>query len=916
MKIKVILLVAVLLCGLCVSGSARWTDISDIENTDTIFVWESGLDLTGVNASVTIDSLRKYTDDDRTKSLRHIIPVTNPADFDVSNAEVSDQFGVYYIHNATFGSLLEYIIIKKPVISWDVVLSTSHSDSINGESIDSGTNIAFKIMSPLVGAYYKYGSSYPAQVKIEFTTPSGGKTYILNNTDFSQINITKTTMYTDSDTYWGPTNLAGQEGTYRAVMKWETPAGFRDYASSSSAVTFTIQNRRLSVTSEKTSVVQGNHFVTTVSGKSDTKYVIYIQNAALSGATHLYPELIQAQPGVDITPASAGIIVATGFADLPQWEGASYFPAMAYVTTKADGTRPLEWTTNTSTDERTFTIKVTENTTTSPKYDTVRIKVEKSAVTITASGDGSYYLGKEVTLSGTNTDSNTIYLFITGPNLRPNGVSLIDPTSDYFSPIPINVYSDDSWIYKWDTTGLPIDAGTYTIYATAWSAEKSNLSGIRYDTVSVVIKKPFIQANTSSSTVTKGERFYITGTAEGDPNVVAIWVFGENFYRYYLETVDDNMVFSKKIEATTTADMEIGEYFIVAQHPMYNGILDIAPSNTLDDPVGDTSVRDLITPSEGLSYTTLFWVKGEDALQGSNATMALIDAFSSPNIDDTYSNISFTVENSSGHINIGGDEAWYTIHTNVQAEISFDGDYKGTTSGGQLTVSVYTTATPYLTVMASSSGYQTASRSLPGVNAGETTDVYLTLQPNPTPTPTPIPIPSPVKSENLTLSPGWNFISTPRQLASGNNTFAIFSEVDTDGRQILGYNANAETWMPKQLTDSFDSMTGIWIYANESATIHLNYATGAAATPPIKTVYSGWNAIGLSDSSATSASNALTTIENVWKIMIDFNGASQSYGTSIINGAIGSHAETRDMIPKRGYWLYATGTGTLAAISA
>ena len=86
---------------------------------------------------------------------------------------------------------------------------------------------------------------------------------------------------------------------------------------------------------------------------------------------------------------------------------------------------------------------------------------------------------------------------------------------------------------------------------------------------------------------------------------------------------------------------------------------------------------------------------------------------------------------------LGNDEAWYTIHTNVQAEISFDGDYKGTTSGGQLTVPVYTTATPYSTVTASASGYQTASQSLPGVTTGETRDVYLTLQVNPTPVPTP-----------------------------------------------------------------------------------------------------------------------------------------------------------------------------------
>ena len=88
-------------------------------------------------------------------------------------------------------------------------------------------------------------------------------------------------------------------------------------------------------------------------------------------------------------------------------------------------------------------------------------------------------------------------------------------------------------------------------------------------------------------------------------------------------------------------------------------------------------------------------------------------------------------------VTLGGDEAWYTIHTNVQAQIYFDGTYKGTTSGGQLTVPVYTTATPYSTVRAEASGYQSASQSLPGVSTGETTDVYLTLQLNPTPVPTP-----------------------------------------------------------------------------------------------------------------------------------------------------------------------------------
>jgi hypothetical protein len=47
------------------------------------------------------------------------------------------------------------------------------------------------------------------------------------------------------------------------------------------------------------------------------------------------------------------------------------------------------------------------------------VRVEKGDVTITASGTGVYYIGEEITLSGTCTDNKarTVYLFLTGPNL-------------------------------------------------------------------------------------------------------------------------------------------------------------------------------------------------------------------------------------------------------------------------------------------------------------------------------------------------------------------------------------------------------------------------------------------------------------------------------------------------------------------
>ena len=91
---------------------------------------------------------------------------------------------------------------------------------------------------------------------------------------------------------------------------------------------------------------------------------------------------------------------------------------------------------------------------------------------------------------------------------------------------------------------------------------------------------------------------------------------------------------------------------------------------------------------------------------------------------------------------LGGNQAWFNVKTNVDtADIYFDNDFKGTTTNGVLVVAVYTTATPYIDVRATASGYDPAAQALGNYPAaGETRDIYLTLQPNPTPTSPPAPI--------------------------------------------------------------------------------------------------------------------------------------------------------------------------------
>ena len=184
-----------------------------------------------------------------------------------------------------------------------------------------------------------------------------------------------------------------------------------------------------------------------------------------------------------------------------------------------------------------------EETGENPDWDEVKVKVEKGAVTMSASGDGSYYIGEEITLSGTNSDSDTIYLFITGPNLINDGEVLKQLPTHVAAftnrNADVAVKTDDTWEYKWDTSGCGLDTGAYTIYATSvltngkssskydgdgYTAKK--LSDSEYATVSVNLKQPFLSAVPSGTVVAKGDKIYIRGTAEGDPSTLMLYIFG------------------------------------------------------------------------------------------------------------------------------------------------------------------------------------------------------------------------------------------------------------------------------------------------------------------------------------------------------------------------------------------------------
>ncbi len=142
---------------------------------------------------------------------------------------------------------------------------------------------------------------------------------------------------------------------------------------------------------------------------------------------------------------------------------------------------------------------------------------------------------------------------------------------------------------------------------------------------------------TSQTVVAAGDKLDITGTAQGQPTQgIAIWIMGTNFINYATQSVNSDGTFDYEVQQGTTSTMAPGQYFVVVQHPMYNGRFDVFPDNP-NNPID-------ILGAYPVYGNVLFAVGGAGSLQGSDAANALIQALNNPAVDDTYTKLQFLVE--------------------------------------------------------------------------------------------------------------------------------------------------------------------------------------------------------------------------------------------------------------------------------
>lgn len=168
--------------------------------------------------------------------------------------------------------------------------------------------------------------------------------------------------------------------------------------------------------------------------------------------------------------------------------------------------------------------------------------------------------------------------------------------------------------------------------------------------------------------------------------------------------------------------------------------------------------------------------------------------------------------------------------------------------------------------------------------------------------------------KNVSILSGWNFISVPKTLKNSTDTAAeFFSTVDTVNHAIITYNSQTQRWMQICADDVITPLTGYWVYSRDAMKINLHYPDNPGA-PAVKTVYPGWNTLGLSAEVPTSAKTALAGLN--WRAVLPWDLTGGVWGTPIVQGGTAINSPEQKLSLGSGYWLYAEAEGTLIGLTA
>jgi hypothetical protein len=134
-------------------------------------------------------------------------------------------------------------------------------------------------------------------------------------------------------------------------------------------------------------------------------------------------------------------------------------------------------------------------------------------------------IGNTLMLSGSAPGADTVYLYLTGPNLPPNGVKLDDISVPVITGVPstfvqVPVGTDGTWEYSWNTrtSGGLLDVGTYTVYVVTTPTGRTDLSGRdSYAVIAVTLTRPTLVAGFGGGLTITSEPSGAEVMVDGEP---------------------------------------------------------------------------------------------------------------------------------------------------------------------------------------------------------------------------------------------------------------------------------------------------------------------------------------------------------------------------------------------------------------
>ncbi len=666
-KLMPILVLLIAFCGIVATVSAG---LNTVPWKGTVFIGEEDLDITAAmmvgNESIVYDTLAYFGSgsDPYTDAPEATINGVTATSFYVSPATFTGKTGAWYVRDGST-TINVGLYVENPSLTVKIWNIDTAAD-VTGQNVPRTARIDFKIDTNL----YQIRNRAPLDVfdfDIEVTNPDG-TTYSSLATDAGYRDIENigvdTSLYywanRDTNKGWSLEATEGgnrlyESGTYKVQL--DCKQNNLDVVSTERTVTIASDSLKISTATENLKITRGNSFTVKIEGQPKTDYYLFVKSTQNDPA----PYIILNQKNVD-RGAGGSYVTESGKTlenSVPKNEPGRYY---GVVTLDSTGKLSVGFQTTKETDTKKYTIRVENKFDGSYKSDETYVTVTEGTVMIEAEGQDTFFLGDQIELTGTSSETESVYFFITGPNLPSVGGKLTDPTvavsngnPDTFDSVDLD--ENDEFAYTWNTDELGIDAGTYTVYAIVDPNDKNHLADTAYDTVSISLKKPFLAAYMENH-VAAGDKLVVNGTAGTQPaEGVAVWVLGKNFVSRDIVEVNDDSNFEYEIDGGITADMATGQYYVVVQHPMYNNIFDV--------------VRDgnLVENADG---ETIFKISGAGALQGSDAAYALIDAIEDANIDDQYTSLQFTVDAATITINaipdtVPGKKITVNGETNLRA---------------------------------------------------------------------------------------------------------------------------------------------------------------------------------------------------------------------------------------------------------